>query len=66
MNLSQMVIILTHEIEKCLGLADRFMVLFRGKKVFDGSPEAGLKQKLEEWNIRNPLVSYTGVKDLIW
>lgn len=60
------VIILTHEIEKCLGLADRFMVLFRGKKVFDGSPEAGLKQKLEEWNIRNPLVSYTSVKDLIW
>lgn len=60
------VIILTHEIEKCLGLADRFVVLFRGKKVFDGSPEEGLKQKLEEWNIRNPLVSYKSVKDLIW
>ena len=60
------VIILTHEIEKCLGLADRFVVLFRGKKVFDGSPEEGLKQKLEEWNIRNPLVSYNKVEDLIW
>ena len=60
------VIILSHEIEKCLGLADRFIVLFRGKKVFDGLPAEGLKQNLEEWNIRNPLVSYTTVKDLIW
>ena len=60
------VIILSHEIEKCLGLADRFIVLFRGKKVFDGLPAEGLKHNLEEWNIRNPLVSYTKVEDLIW
>ncbi len=60
------VVILTHELEKCLGLADRFLVLFRGKKVFDGLPEEGLQQKLEEWNIRNPLASYKSVKDLIW
>ena len=60
------VIILSHEIEKCLGLADRFIVLFRGKKVFDGLPAEGLNQNLEEWNIRNPLVSYTKVEDLIW
>lgn len=60
------VIILTHEIEKCLGLADRFVVLFRGKKVFDGTPGMGLRHNLEAWNIRNPLVSYTSVKDLIW
>ena len=60
------VIILTHEIEKCLALSDRLVVLFRGKKVFDGKPEEGLQQKLEEWNIRNPLVSYKSVKDLIW
>ncbi len=62
----KIIIILTHEIEKCLGLANRFVVLFRGKKVFDGSPEEGLKQNLEEWNIRNPLVSYSKVEDLIW
>jgi biotin transport system ATP-binding protein len=60
------VVILTHELEKCLGLADRFLVLFRGKKVFDGLPAEGLKQNLEEWNIRNPLFSYTKVEDLIW
>ena len=60
------VVILTHEIEKCLGLADRFVVLFRGKKVFDGTPEEGLSHNLEEWNIRNPLVAYTKVEDLVW
>ena len=60
------IIILTHEIEKCLGLANRFLVLFQGKKVFDGEPEEGLKQNLEQWNIRNPLVSYKNVGDLVW
>ena len=60
------VIILTHEIEKCLGLAHRFVVLFKGQKVFDGAPEEGLQQNLEQWNIRNPIVSYKGVQDLIW
>ena len=40
------VIILTHEIEKCLGLSDHFIVLFRGEKVFDGKPEEGIMQNL--------------------
>lgn len=60
------VIILSHELEKCLGLADKFVVLFRGDKVFDGTPEEGLKQNLESWNIRNPLVSYKTVEELVW
>ena len=60
------VIILTHEIEKCLGLSDHFIVLFRGRKVFDGTPDDGLSQNLESWNIRNPLVSYSSVRDLQW
>lgn len=62
------VIILTHEIEKCLGLAQRFIVLFRGCKVFDGSAEEGLAigDGLEKWNIRNPLTAYKGLQDLVW
>ena len=63
------VIILTHELEKCLGLADRLVVLFRGKKVFDGLPsDAVLNKKinLEDWNIRNPIVAYKSIKDLVW
>lgn len=60
------IVILTHETEKCLGLANRFIVLFWGEKVFDGTPEEGLQTNLEQWNIRNPLVSYTTLKDLVW
>jgi len=65
-NDNKTVIVLTHEIEKCLGMADKFVVLFRGKKVFDGSPKEGLTQNLEQWNIRNPLTQYKTLKDLIW
>lgn len=60
------VIILSHEIEKCLGLADKFIVLFRGEKVFEGTPEDGLHENLEQWNIRNPLVTYKTVEDFVW
>ncbi len=60
------VIILSHELEKCLGLADRFIVLFRGDKVFDGTPEDGIKENLEQWNIRNPLTKYDSVNQLVW
>ncbi len=62
------VLILTHEIEKCLALADQFIVLFRGEKTFDGSP-AEITEKnidVEQWNIRNPFNSYKTVGDLIW
>ena len=50
---------------KCLGLADRFMVLNKGKLVFDGTPSDGLKADLESWGIRNPMTS-GDVKSLIW
>ena len=60
------VIILTHEIEKCLGLSDRLVILCKGKKVFDGKPEEGLEQNLEQWNIHNPITSYKNVGDLVW
>ena len=60
------VIILTHEIEKCMGLANKFVVLFRGEKVYDGNPQDALNENLEKWNIRYPLVSYHTMNDLIW
>ena len=60
------VIILTHEIEKCLALADNFIVLFQGQIMFNGSSSEGLLQPLETWGIRNPLVSYKSVQDLVW
>jgi biotin transport system ATP-binding protein len=60
------VIILTHELEKSLALCSRFIVLYRGEKKFDGTPEAGLCSPLETWDIRPPLVSYTKAEDLVW
>lgn len=60
------VILLTHELEKCLALADHFIVLYKGEKVFDGSPKDALFKNLEKWGIRNPLNSYNCLEDLIW
>jgi biotin transport system ATP-binding protein len=60
------IIILTHEIEKCLALSNRFIVMDSGCIVFDGTPEKGLLENLEIWGIRNPLKSYERINDLIW
>ena len=61
------IIILTHEIEKCLALANRFVVLCKGKKVFDGTPAAALETDLQIWGIRHPL-NFTPRKleELLW
>jgi biotin transport system ATP-binding protein len=61
---SKTVVILTHELEKCLALAKNFIVLHEGKVVFDGTPEEGLRRALEAWGIRNPLRA--GREDLVW
>ena len=61
------VIILTHELEKCLALANRFIVLFKGKKVFDGTAEQALSLDLEQWNIHHPLRnSAHKLGELLW
>lgn len=60
------ILLLTHEIEKCLGLADNFLVLFRGELVYNGKPENAVNGNLEQWNIKNPFTSYNSIKDLIW
>lgn len=48
------VLLLTHEIEKCLALADRFLVIYRGQKVCDVDVDQTLGLDLEAWGIRNP------------
>lgn len=60
------IIVLTHELEKILALADRFIVLDKGEIKFNGSPSEGLLQPLEKWSIRNPVSSYKNLEDLIW
>ncbi|MBO5606258.1 MAG: ABC transporter ATP-binding protein [Treponema sp.] len=60
------VIVLTHEIEKILALASRFIILDKGKIRFDGTPEEGLALDLEKYSIRNPLRTYKSAGDLLW
>ena len=60
------VILLTHELEKCLALAAHFLILQKGRLVFDGKPDDALKLPLEEWSIRNPIARYESVQDLVW
>lgn len=61
------VIVLTHELEKVLALANRLMVLYRGKLVYDGTPREALDSApLESWGIRHPLAHYADHEDLIW
>ena len=60
------ILLLTHELEKCLGLADHFLIMYKGKLVFDGLPEDALSLSLENWGIRNPFTSYKTISDLVW
>ena len=60
------VLVLTHELEKVLALADRFMVLDKGHLVFDGTPADGLKEDLTSWGIRNPLLACQSIEEMIW
>lgn len=60
------VVIVTHEIEKCLALSSHFIVLNKGEVVFDGTPEEGISEDLEKWGIKNPLLSYIRLRDLQW
>lgn len=60
------IILLTHEIEKILGIATRFLILSKGSFVFDGKPEDGVKTDLEKYGIKNPLVEYKTVENLFW
>ena len=61
------IIILTHELEKILALAERLLILFRGKLAFDGLPDKALSSgRLADWGIRNPIASYATSADLLW
>jgi biotin transport system ATP-binding protein len=60
------VIILTHELEKVLALADRLVILDRGMIRDDGKPEAVLNRLKPEYGVRDPRKNYTSVEDCTW
>ena len=59
-------IVLTHELEKIVGLADRLIVMDRGLPVADGKPSALIGEGLEVHGLRNPLRPAPSLGDLQW
>lgn len=60
------VILLTHELEKILALADSLTILDGGEVKFSGTVQAALALNLEQWGIRNPLQNYDCIEKLFW
>jgi biotin transport system ATP-binding protein len=65
------IIVLTHELEKCLALAGRFFVLYEGRLRFDGAPQELLQKDdahalFESWGIRHPFCRHEKIEDLLW
>jgi len=60
------VVLLTHELEKILALADSLTILDGGEVKFSGTVQAALALNLEQWGIRNPLQNYDCIEKLFW
>ncbi len=60
------VVLLTHELEKALGLASRLVVLVGGAVAFDGTPSEGLAAGLGRWGLADPLAAPRRLEDLVW
>jgi biotin transport system ATP-binding protein len=58
------VILLTHELEKVLALADRLAILHRGIIREDGPPQAVLDRLKDEYGVRDPRRAYPAEEDL--
>jgi biotin transport system ATP-binding protein len=59
-------IILTHELEKALALADRLIIMHKGKIHADSSPAEVLDSLDPCWGVRDPRKHYASIKDCSW
>jgi biotin transport system ATP-binding protein len=59
-------IVLTHELEKVLALADRLLILHRGLVRDNGNPAAVLDRLDPAWGVRDPRRNYHSVGDCSW
>jgi biotin transport system ATP-binding protein len=57
------VILLTHELEKVLALADRLVILHQGVVREDDAPEAALDRLRDEYGVRDPRKGYVVPED---
>jgi biotin transport system ATP-binding protein len=60
------VLVVTHEIEKVLGLAKSFAIMDRGKIVLSGPPAEVLAAGIESYGLRDPFRPQSELKDLAW
>jgi energy-coupling factor transporter ATP-binding protein EcfA2 len=60
------VLVITHEIEKVLGLATSFAIMDSGSIVLEGRPDEVLAAGIESYGLRDPFRVRLGVKDLQW
>jgi biotin transport system ATP-binding protein len=60
------VILLTHELEKTLALADRLLILQGGSLRDDGKPGEVLDRLESAWGVRDPRRNYRRVEDCSW
>ncbi len=60
------VVVLTHELEKVLALADRLVILDRGRIRDDGKPEEVLSRGVAPYGVRDPRQTYERVEDCSW
>jgi len=59
-------IILTHELEKALALADRLIIIHKGKVRADSTPAEVMDALDPCWGVRDPRKNYTSIKDCSW
>jgi energy-coupling factor transporter ATP-binding protein EcfA2 len=60
------VLVVTHELEKVLGIAHCFTVMDDGKIVLSGMPKSVLAAGIESYGLRNPFHAFNGIVDLQW
>jgi len=65
-NSGKTLIILTHELEKALALADRLIILHEGKVRADSSPAEVLDALDPCWGVRDPRKNYASIEDCSW
>jgi biotin transport system ATP-binding protein len=59
-------VVLTHELEKVLALADRLAILHRGRIRDQGDPAAVLDRLDAAWGVRDPRRNYQSLADCSW
>jgi biotin transport system ATP-binding protein len=59
-------IVLTHELEKVLALADRLVILHQGRIRDDGGPAEVLDRLDPAWGVRDPRRNYQSAADCSW